>query len=502
MAKKAQQQAVTYDPQERQAALHLTSARQIFYGGAAGGGKSHAIRWDIIMFCIQVPGIDCFLFRRTLPELEANHIRQIKREIPNNIATYSESRKRLEFSNGSGINFCYCEREDDVTRHQGAEIHYLGVDEASHLTEYQLNYLRTRVRLGSFADKVPEKYKHLLPRITFASNPGGPGHSFLKKTFIEPIAPETIFYDPTTAVIGKPKTGMPTVFIPAKMTDNRYLPESYAGQFTALAPELARALRDGDWDAVVGQAIHNLTRERHQLRPFTPPRHWTRFMSLDWGTAKPFSVGWYCVSDGALLAGKDGYPERWLPAGAVIRYAELYGWNGKPDQGCRMPTQKLALRILDAEHKRGEVIDYRIGDSQMWAQSDGPSPQENLLTASNGLIVLRKSKKDRKVNYAEVLSRLAGNVRFGDDGIVEEDPMFFVTADCRHFWRTVPILTLDTIDPEKGPHTKLEDHVYDEVCYGLRSRPYSVTEEERYEKENYWEIKEAMKRNVDPYATR
>lgn len=498
-----------YDPQPKQILFHATTAHQIFYGGAAGGGKSHCMRWDAIEFCLNNPGCDAYLFRRSLPELEANHIRKIKAELPDHygLGTYKENRKRYEFTNGSGINFSYCEREDDVTRYQGAEIHWLGIDEASHFTEFQINYLRTRVRLGSWSPanyKGPTdaKFKGLLPRIAFSSNPGGPGHNFLKETFILPHAPGEIFTDWTLTDDDAPEgERWDTIFIPAAIKDNKYLPKGYEGQFKALPPEMAKALAEGDWDTIVGQAIHNLSKARHQLRNFTPPKHWTRFMVMDWGTAKPFSIGWYCVSDGAILAGKDGWPERWLPAGAVVRYAEWYGWNGKSDQGCRMSSRNVVREILSREKTRGDVIDFRVGDSHMWAQTDGPTVRENMFDASDGLFVLQRSKKDRVTNYAEVISRLAGNPRFTDEGVEEDDPMFFITVACEHFWRTVPTLTLDKVDPEKGPDTKMEDHVYDEVGYAMRSRPFVSTKEDRWQAVHGYEAARALAKTVDPYAT-
>ncbi len=89
-----------------------------------------------------------------------------------------------------------------------------------------------------------------------------------------------------------------------------------------------------------------------------------------------------------------------------------------------------------------------------------------------------------------------------EDGEIESDPMFFATADCKHFWRTCPVLILDKTDPEKGPETlKQEDHVYDEVAYACRSRSYIMTEEDRYEEEWGEERDRALGKNQDPYAT-
>lgn len=496
-----------YKPQPRQALLHSSCARQIFYGGAAGGGKSHALRWDQITFALRAPGLQAYLFRRTLPELDDNHIKFIRREIPSEVAIYHESRKVLEFKNGSAMHFCYCEKEADVYRYLGAEMHHIGIDEASRMTEAQIQLLRTRLRLGGW--RPPPELAHALPRMVLASNPGGPAHNFLKLTFVD-REPEKVFFDESMRDPSDPNDrGWTSLFIPAKIADNAYIDRNYAASFSGLPPELARAYRDGDWDAVVGQALHTLSKERHMLRPFKPPAWWTKFMSLDWGSAKPFSVGWYCVSEGAWLEAKDGYPRRWLPEGAVIRYAEWYGWNGRANQGIRLDSPAVARQILQMEQERGDVIDYRVADSEIWSKSDGPSTAERMMAAGadddpdatrSTRFALRPAKKDRKHNYSEVLARLAGNPNFRDDGQMAEDPMFFVTANCRHFWRTVPTLSLDETDPEKGPDTDLEDHVYDEVAYALRSRPYVTTEQDRKDQAEAEYIRHM--RNADPYAVR
>lgn len=489
-----------YEPQPRQQLLHTTAATLVFYGGAVGGGKSHAIRWDLILWCLTVPGIQCYLFRRTLGELEDNHIKQIQQELPESVGTYNDTKKVFSFANGSAIMFCYCEKEQDVKRRQGSEIHVLGVDEASHLTEGQLTYLIGRNRLGGFRQRVPEQLRHLLPRAVFGSNPGGPGHDFLKRNFVTAAPPERMFYNPNFRDKKDPDDkGRLSIFIPAKMRDNRFLDANYSGNLAGLPEELRRAYEDGDWDAVVGQALP-VERHRHLLRQFQPPRHWTHFQSIDWGTGKPFSIGWYCVSDGAYLAARDNWPEIYLPAGAIIRFAEMYGWNGKADQGCRKDARTVAREVRAFEESlRLPPMDYRVADSGMWAQHDGPSPAENMM--DEAAFVLRKSQKDRERNYSEFLARLAGNPLIRENGRSEEHPMLFITANCTHFWRTVPILTLDETDPNKGPDTKLEDHVYDEVAYAIRSRPYVMTKDDRWEEEWGEIARRALGKNQDPYAT-
>ena len=520
---------VTYRPTQRQQLLHSTPATQILYGGAAGGGKSVGIRWDAYQFCLQNPGMAAYLFRKSRPELKRNHIDFIMTEIPQELASYNKQDAVLEFANRSKLYFCFCDSDDDVKLYQGAEMHWLGLDEATHFTPFQINYLRTRLRLGSFQ----VRDTRFLPRMVLATNPqGGPGHSIIKRVFVDPAPPETPFRDKTTAIkerkdaageVVRPKfEGKTTIFIPSKMSDNPHLDEDYEGQFNGLPAELAKALIDGDWGTVVGAALHNLSEKRHmlpQLKLLDPKRrdpletnHWTHFQVIDWGTAKPFSVGWYCVADhGFEIKCKRRDITTYVPEGAVIRFAEWYGCeDGKEDTGIRMPSEAVARGIRQREDRWGlPKMDYRIGDSQMWAQSDGPSPQEKM---GRHQVFLRQAKKDRQANYEEVLSRLAGNPTYvKDKGKTEQHPMFFVTEGCESFWRTVPSLVLDETDPDKGPakvRPKQEDHVYDEVGYGLRSRPFVIDADQRFRKDadSYKELyqqaqEEAGSTSVDPYYT-
>jgi len=486
-----------YTPQNRQKLLHSTVARQVLYGGAAGGGKSVGVRWDCVVFALRNPGFHGGIFRRTLPELRQTHINVIKQALPDKIAKWNEDQKKFYFSNGAIVTAGFCEHDADVERYLSEEFHAIYLDEGSRFSPRQIAMLKTRNRLGNWKPSNPQDALRL-PRFAISTNPGGPSHSMLKRTIIDVAPPETIFYDETMRDPNNPlDKGWTTIFIPAKMADNKYIDSDYAASFGGLPPELAKAYRDGDWDVVVGQALHNLSRDRHMLRPFIPPGHWTRFMVIDWGTTKPFSVGWYAVSEGALLKAKHGYSDRWLPPGAIVRYNELYGWNGKENEGCRWSAQHVASKIKQIEHTREEQIDYRVGDTEMWAMRGGPSVISYFQDAG---LVFRKSVKDRKRNYQEVCCRLAGVETYYEDGVESADPMLYVTANCTHFWRTVPVLTSDEADPEKGPETKGEDHVYDEVAYACRSMPYVTTKQDR-EDEDYLEEYLKNARVGDPYAT-
>lgn len=262
-------------------------------------------------------------------------------------------------------------------------------------------------------------------------------------------------------------------YIPALLEDNPSLDkDDYEGKLLGLGnPELVKAMRYGLWDITAGAALEKLSRDKHMARPFKVPDAWTKFSVIDWGSRKPFSVGWYCVCDDNLeLKAKDAWTTKFIPKGALIRYREWYGWNGKPNEGCGMESFEVARKILEIEEDAGEEMDYRVGDTGMWAKIDGPSVQERMYDSTDGRYSMRQSKKDLESNYQEIRARLVG-----EDNI----PMLYVTANCKHWWRTVPDLQVDDLHPEKGPDTSQEDHAYDELAYACASRPYIMTKKDR-----------------------
>lgn len=459
-----------YVPQPRQMLLHNAKARQIIFGGAAGGGKSHACRWDLIRLALRNPGFQGYLFRRTRKMLESTHIRPIKRDLAPypSLGKYNQQRNAFEFTNGSVIYMCYCDTEDDVFGYLSEEMHACLVDEATQFTPTQLGFLKTRSRLGGWR---PSLDVARLPRFVMATNPGGPAHSYIK-SLRDRAPPETLFFDETMRDPAKPSDkGWTTIFIPSKMTDNTYLDTDYGGSFGMLSPEQQRAYREGDWDAIVGAALHSLRRDTHQIGRLKPPSDWLRFMAMDWGMARPFSIGWYAVcSDDCWIKAKHSEGgAKLIPRGAVVRYRELYGWGGKENQGCAWPPSRVAEEIKRLEEGDAPVA-YRVADTEIWAVHGGPSTFE--LFANEGIYFTR-AQKDRARNYVEVMNRLAGDGDYLPDGRRTTRPMFFVTIDCTHWWRTVPTLMVDPLDPEKGPETKnVEDHAYDETAYALRSRPW------------------------------
>jgi len=337
------------------------------------------------------------------------------------------------------------------------------------LTPYMLDYIKSRVRLGKFQltlDKLVQKRPDLepyigrLPRYALSANPGGESHHYLKQKFIDPAPPETLHYDASLRDPNNPDDkGWSTIYIPASMLDNKYLDAGYAAQFGGLPDHIQRQLRDGDWNVVPGAFFDCFDTQTHVIRPFKIPEHWTRFRSVDWGHATPFSVGWWAISDGEPVIDSAG-DEHVYPEGAMIRYREWYGCekknNNATTKGLRISGTELAQGI-QAREDEGEKITYSVADPSMWRSDGGPSQAER---AYQDGIIFRKADNQRELGWQEMYRRM-------------KDEMLFVFNTCQDFIRTIPAIQADERRPEDITQTNRggEDHIADETRYACMSRP-------------------------------
>lgn len=434
-----------YRPQARQRLLHACPANEILFGGAAGPGKSHALRFEALLMCLRVPGLRAYLFRRTMPEIERNHIGPALAQFPRQVGTFRASKARFEFLNGSSLTFCGCQRESDVFGYQGAELHLLLIDELTSFTEFQYDYLRGRLRC---AIPVPPAYRHRIPGIVCASNPGGVGHAFVKSRFVD-FAPAMV---PRRAPAAE--GGMLRCYIPGRLSDNAILlrrDPGYAARLDALPEPYRTAYRDGDWDVFMGQAFA-FSRRLHVVKPRPVPAGAPLFMSFDWGYGAPFSVGWWWV---------DG-------DGRLYRFGEWYGTNGSPNQGLRLTDSRIAAGILEREAGlgiAGRAVTRLAGPDCFARKPDyrggGQGPSTAEVFAGAGLY-LAPGDPSRTAKIRQFHERL----RPRDDG----PPMLLAYDTCVHFIRTIPLLVTDRRNVEDIDTTG-EDHAYDEACHVCMARP-------------------------------
>jgi len=268
-----------------------SAATEILYGGAAGGGKSHLMRVAAITWCAAVSGLQVYLFRRIRDDLIKNHMEGPKgfRAILAGWVMCGFVKivdDEIRFWNGSRIYLCHCKDEKDIYKYQGAEIHVLLVDELTHFTESMYRFLRNRVRMVGLT--VPANYAGRFPRILAGANPGNIGHLWVKATFVDRGSYEVYQAAPEEG-------GMMRQFIPALLEDNPSMSVDDPGYEMRLqglgSATLVQAMRYGNWDVIEGAFFDCWAPQRHIVRPFEIPAHWLRFMSGDWGSAKPFSFG-------------------------------------------------------------------------------------------------------------------------------------------------------------------------------------------------------------------
>ena len=249
-------------PNERQREFFASRAKYTAYGGARGGGKSWALRRKLVGLCLNYAGIRCLLIRRTYAELKSNHLSPLLKEY-GDILTYSEGEKTVSFPNGSKIIFGYCASDRDVYRYQGQEYDVIAIDEATQLSEYQFSIFKASLRGVNDFPK----------RMYLTCNPGGVGHSWVKRLFIDRrFLPNE---DP-----------LEYRFIPALVYDNEVLLQSdpsYIEQLKALPTRLRDAWLLGRWDVFEGQFFSDFNEEDHVIDATAIPNNVKRFIAFDYG---------------------------------------------------------------------------------------------------------------------------------------------------------------------------------------------------------------------------
>ena len=419
-------------PNEKQLRAMLDRHRYVAYGGARGGGKSWFVRWKAVLLAATYPGIRILITRRTYRELLNNHILPL-RSMLGEAARYNGTDKLFTLCNGSTIWFGYCDGENDLQQYQGAEYDVWFADEAGQMDPAWITAIDACVRGANGFPK----------RSYFTLNPGGPGHGYFKRLFVDRCF--------------EPGEGPEDYsFIQAKLTDNRALLEAqpeYRKSLERLPGKLRKAWLEGCWDVFQGQFFEEFRTEKtedgrftHVIPGFYPPRHWSIWRSYDWGYSKPFSCGWWAVDE----------------EGRLYRIAELYGCTGVPDQGVRWTVEEQMRRIAQMEREHPWLRDRNIqgvADPSIWDGSRGKSVAQ---TAAEQGVFFIPGINDRLPGWMQVHQRL----QFDSEGV----PGLYVFDTCRDFIRTMPLLRYDPKKPE-DVDTRGEDHIADETRYMCMAQP-------------------------------
>ena len=423
------------------------SEREVLYGGAAGGGKSYAMLADPL-HGLNDPNFSGLLVRHTTEELR-ELIQKSQELYPKAVPgiKWSERKSQWISPRGGRLWMSYLDKDMDVTRYQGQAFNWIGFDELTQWpTPYAWDYMRSRLRSAHSSNL------GLYMRGT--TNPGGAGHQWVKKMFIDPAPSGEAFWatnietgDTITFPRGHSKEGQPLFkrrFIPASLFDNPYLADTgdYEAMLLSLPEHQRKQLLEGNWDINDGAAFPEFNRRIHVVEPIDIPDSWPKFRACDYGYGSYTGVLWFAVA----------------PTEQLVVYRELY---------CSKVTAfDLADMVLEAEANDG-TIRYGVLDSSLWHKrgDTGPSLAEQMNMKGCRWRPSDRSRGSRVAGKNEIHRRLQV------DEFTEEPRLVFFST-CTNTIAQIPSIPLDKKNPE-DVDTNAEDHLYDALRYGIMTRPRS-----------------------------
>ena len=423
---------IVFEPNEGpQTQFLAASEREVFYGGARGGGKSYAMLVDPLRYCHK-QNHRALLLRRSMPELRdmINHSQRLYgKAFPG--AKWREQEKEWRFPSGARIEFGYAENLTDVLRYQGQSYTWIGIDELPQYPTPEIyNFLRSSLR--SVDPEIP-----VFMRAT--GNPGNIGSLWVKEMFVDPTEPNKPFDVIIDTSVGQKK--ITRRFIPAKLQDNPYLTQTddYLVMLSSLPEVQRKQFLEGDWSAFEDCAFPEFDVVKHISDPFEIPRNWHRFRTCDWGYSSYACCLWVAIDFDNNL---------WV-------YRELYTQ--------RVTADIFAKKVLEAED--GEYIRYGVLDSSTWAKRGdvGPSIAETMIPEGCKWRPSDRSPKSRINGKLELHKRFSIDEKTGE-------PKLKIFNNCRNLLKTLPLLPTDKHNPE-DVDTNAEDHAYDALRYGVMSRP-------------------------------
>ena len=424
-----------------------SSEREVLYGGSAGGGKSYAMLADPL-HGLGSPNFSGLLVRHTTEELR-ELIQKSQELYPKAIPgiKWSERKSQWTSPRGGRLWMSYLDKDMDVTRYQGQAFNWIGFDELTQWnTNYAWDYMRSRLR-SAHSNELG-----LYMRAT--TNPGGNGHAWVKKMFIDPAPRNEAFWatsietgDTITFPKGHSREGEPLFkrrFIPASLFDNPYLSQGgeYEAMLLSLPEHQKKQLLEGNWDVNEGAAFPEFNRAIHVIEPFNIPKSWARFRACDYGYGSYTGVVWIAVA----------------PDEQLIVYRELY---------CsKVTATDLADMIIDAEADDG-TMRYGVLDSSLWHKrgDTGPSLAEQMNMKGCRWRPSDRSRGSRVAGKNELHRRLQV------DEFTEKPRLVFMST-CTNLLAQIPSIPLDKRNPE-DVDTNAEDHLYDALRYGIMTRPRS-----------------------------
>ena len=409
-------------PNEKQIPFFESKARYTAYGGARGGGKSWAMRMKLILLALNYSGIQILLLRRTLAELRENHLLPMS-ALLKGVARYSSVEKEFRFENGSRIKLGYCDSESDVLQFQGQAYEVIGLEEATHFTEFQFLALTESNRASG------NMSVRFTPRMYFTCNPGGVGHEWVKRRFID------------RSFRGNEKAE-DYLFIKSLVFDNKYIMENnpeYVDTLLNLPEIRRRAMLYGDWDAFEGAFFPEFSYERHTVRDIEIPKDAVRFRALDYGLDMTACL--WCAAD---------------RQGRIYVYRELYQSN--------LLLSEAAKTICELTES-GEHIRYTVASPDLWNRRQESGKSGFDIMTKSGLRYMVKADNTRINGWRVVREYLKSGESYNGA------PRLIISRDCENLIRCLPLLRFDEHIREDASSTPHEiTHAPEALRYALMSR--------------------------------
>lgn len=342
-------------PQPKQKEFMMAKAKYVAFGGARGGGKSWSVREKAKRLALKWAGIKILIIRKTYTDLRDNHILPLRAELPSELAPYKETDKAFCFVNGSRIKCSYFATDSDALQYQGQEYDVIFLEEATQFSELVFNVLKACLR---GANPFPK-------RMYLTCNPDGIGFLWVKRLFV------TREYLPS-------ENPDEYVFIQSLVDDNQILIKmnpDYVAQLDSLPEGMRERWRYGSWDVAEGQYFPEFNRAVHVCAPFSIPKEWRRYISIDYGLDM-LAAYWYAI---------DGLNN-------VYVYKELC----QPD----LPISAAAQAINDMTLSN-EKIYAVLAPPDLWNRSQETGKSKALIFDESGL-TLTKSNNDREAGWLAV----------------------------------------------------------------------------------------------------
>ena len=483
---------VIWKPQagSQEAFLSSSPIFEVLYEGSRGGGKTDCLLMSYCMFVGKGfgPAWKGILFRQTYKQL-TDVITKTKKWIPQiwPDAKFNHAEHTWTWPTGEQLLLRQFAKPDDYWNYHGHEYPWIGWEELCNW-HFDDGYKRMFSCCRSAEPGMPRM-------IRSTTNPYGPGHNWVKHRF----KPNTHNMKVQRGLVDEDEMKEPErLSIHSVLAENLILlaaDPDYRQKISASARNAAekKAWLEGSWDIVAGGMFDDVWDPSYNIVPqFVVPDLWKITRSFDWGESKPFSVGWWAISNGEDLLMPDG---KWRSTikGDAFRIQEWYGCTGKPNEGIRMLATDISAGIVERElgwgwRRQGETwrrVKSGVADSQIFVAENGNCIATDMkvkvrLDDGNkypGIqwVAADKRPGSRITGWTQMRQRIKNahpNIKYDKDGEIatqypRERPGLFITENCASFINTIPVLPRDEKDPD-DVNTDAEDHVADETRYFIR----------------------------------